>query len=227
MGAARYWDDPEADLEETIDLPVPGDVRAGFEPRPTAYAILREVIDAIRLVGTLLAVFGGPVAWLLVPRGGAAPLRVVGLIAGLVVIPGVLYLVAAAGLMRRRYWAWTMGLIVTVLLMLTLLGLGVYFVAFSSRPEAVGFVVPTAIYFSMPVLILLYMVRALPVIRDAELLVRTGFNVLPAAPALPDRARLRRSIPVPFPPADRASGDGPSGSPDAIAPDTPAPPHPA
>src|SRR5438552_1317987 len=32
MGAARYWDDPEANLEETTDLPLPPSLRAELEP---------------------------------------------------------------------------------------------------------------------------------------------------------------------------------------------------
>jgi len=121
----------------------------------------------------------------------------------LAVIPGALYLVAAEGLVRRRYWAWVMSLLVTVILMITILGAGYYFIAvvvpYNAAPgvdaNADGFVFPILLYFSMPSLILVYMLPALPVIREAELLTFTGFSVLPPVRVQPidleERARRR------------------------------------
>src|SRR3954453_13211558 len=104
MGAARYWDDPEADLEETVDLPLPPTFRPRPQPAPPATAVrmLKEVIDAIRAVGGVL-VFGGLLIILSFGGAGRNFLRVAIPITSLAIIPGALYLVAAAGLVRRRY----------------------------------------------------------------------------------------------------------------------------
>jgi len=184
MGAARYWDDPEADLEETIDLPLPARVRTHPDPPPDALRVLKEVIDAIRMAGFVLAVGGLGVIVSNLGKSGRDLVHVAVPVVSLAVIPGALYLVAAEGLIRRRYWAWVMSLMVTVILMLAILAGGYYFMAFvAPRPPGgemnYGFLYPILLYFSMPCLIMLYMLRALPVIREAELLTFTGFNVLP------------------------------------------------
>jgi hypothetical protein len=194
MGAARYWDDPDADLEETTDLPLPPDLRAELgTPPPPALRVLEEVISALRMVGVVLAVGGLGVIFANLGRTGRDFIHIAVPFASLAVIPGALYLVAAEGLVRRRYWAWVMSLLVTVVLMVAILGVGCYLLAVlgprragpSGEINASGYVCPTLLYFSMPSLILLYMVRALPVIREAELLTSKGFNVLPPVPVQP------------------------------------------
>jgi hypothetical protein len=193
MCARSTRDEPIDYFEESLDLCVPPRAKvAPFGPTPRDHAILREVIDGIRLVGAVLAVGGGVATFSLASQGGAM-LRLAGPVAGLIVVPGVLYLIAAAGLVRRRYWAWAMSLMVTVLLMLTLVGVGVYFVAFGDAKGA-GFVCPTAVYFAMPVCILVYMARALPVVRDGELLVNKGFHVLPPATGGPSPVQTVRVL---------------------------------
>jgi hypothetical protein len=206
MGAARYWDDPEADLEETIDLPLPASVRVRPDPPPVALRIFKEVVDAIRLVGGVLVVGGLGVIVFNLGKSGRDFAHVAIPITSLAVIPGALYLVAAEGLaQRRRYWAWVMSLLVTIILMLAILGAGYYFIAVvvprnagpggTANMEALVF--PIVLYFSMPSLIMVYMLRALPVIREAELLTYTGFHVLPPVPVQTldpseDRAHRRR-----------------------------------
>jgi hypothetical protein len=154
--------------------------------KPRAVTILEEVIDAIRLVGVLLAVGGVLVS------GRIANLRMLfdpklALVTGLVTIPGVLYLVAAAGLVKRRYWAWVMSLAVTVLLIVALIA--AFAVVAWRDAKMRSFVVPGALYVSMPGLILAYMVRALPVVREAELLGTKGFNVLMGTSPRPRAAK--------------------------------------
>jgi hypothetical protein len=220
MGPARFWDDPDADLQRTVDLPLPPAVRRRFEPTPREFAILREVIDAIRLVGALLVV-GGLFAVFGMRASLGARVRPAAMVTGLVTLPGALYVVASLGQTARRYWAWVMSLVVTVLLMATLLGVGVYFVAFAPGAGAPTLVVPVALYFSMPGLILLYMLRALPVVRDAELLSGNGFLVLPA-----NKKAAAESPPPPLAvqikPED-SSATSPSPAPPAPWPPTPPP----
>jgi hypothetical protein len=179
MGAAQYWDDPDADLERTVDLPVPPTVRARFEPTPREVAILEEVVHALRMIGVVLAVISGVIALTFAQAAGPDLRRAVAL-TGLVLAPGVLYLVAAAGLVRRRYWAWVMSATVTGVMMLALLGFAMSVVAGMTEPVEAFVLVPLALLLAMPSLILAYMLRARPVIRDAELLVGSGFDVLPA-----------------------------------------------
>src|SRR4051812_26604234 len=135
MGAARYWDDPDADLEETTDLPLPESVRAALEPPPSAaLRVLGEVINAIRLVGGVLAVAGLGVLVANLNKTGRDFVHVAVPVTSLAVIPGALYVVAAEGLIRRRYWAWVMSLLVTIVLMVAILGVAYYFAAvLSSR----------------------------------------------------------------------------------------------
>lgn len=210
MGAARYWDDPDADLEETTDLPLPPSVRAQLdEPPPPALRVLKEVIDAIRMVGGVLVVGGLGAIVASLGRSSRDFIHIAVPATSVAVIPGVLYLVAAAGLVRRRYWAWVMSLLVTIVLMLVILAVGIYALAVvaprsagpSGEIHASGCVCPTLLYFSMPSLILLYMVRALPVIREAELLTFTGFNVLPPVRVQPLDPPAEPTSPAPAPPA--------------------------
>lgn len=234
MGAARYWDDPEADLEETIDLPLPPSVRTRPDPPPIALRMLKEVIDAIRLVGGVLVVGGLGVIVFNLDKSGRDFAHIAIPMTSLAVIPGTLYLVAAEGLVRRRYWAWVMSLLVTIILMLAILGAGYYFIAvvvpYNAAPgvdaNAGGFVFPILLYFSMPSLILIYMLRALPVIREAELLTFTGFNVLPPVRVQPidleERARWQRSEDDYESSAPRSSAPGPA-APTSPGPTPPAP----
>jgi hypothetical protein len=153
----------------------PGD---RFETTPRHLEVLREVIDALRLVGVLLSIggifftsrifdFRDPIN----PRVAA--------VTGLVTIPGVLYVIASVGLTRRRYWAWVMSLIVTVLLIVALLATMIVVTCLNDRGGQIF--IPGIFYLLMPVLILIYMLRALPVLREAELLDTKGFIVLPVA----------------------------------------------
>lgn len=173
----------------------PDDLSHGFPPRPARFeptqreiAILGEVIDALRLVGALLVLVGLSAALDYVGRGQWLSIRF-GLITGVVTVPGVLYLIGAIGLKRRHSWAWGMSLTVTVLLMVTIVAVGVYAMFFGPA-RALSLACPALVYLAMPTSILIYMLRARPVIRDAELLVTKGFNVLPAARRVdPDGAR--------------------------------------
>src|SRR5689334_22881273 len=164
MGPARYWDDPDADLERTVDIPIPPAVSAGFEPTPREFAILEEVVHALRMVGGVLAVVAGLVVMVLAQQGGRDFRRAV-VLTGLLLPPGVLYLVAAAGLVRRRYWAWVMSAVVTAVIMLVLFGLAVFMIDGMEEPAEALVLVPLAMLFAMPSLLLLYMLRARPVIR--------------------------------------------------------------
>lgn len=222
MGPARFWDDPDADLERTVDLPVPPAVRDRFEPTPREIAVLQEVIEAIRVVGVLLVV-GGLLALFGMKATLGAKVRPAAMITGLVTLPGALYVVASAGLTARRYWAWVMSLAVTTLLMATVFGLATYLVMGMREPvEALG-LFPLALVFAMPSLILLYMLRARPVIRDAELLVGMGFDVLPAHP---NDAAAESPPPPPLGVQLKPDDSGitsPSPAPPAPSPPTPPP----
>ena len=221
MGPARYWDDPDADLERTVDIPVPTAVRAGFEPTPREFAILEEVIHALRMVGAVLAAISGVIALVYAQAAGPDLRRAIAA-TGLVLAPGVLYLVAAAGLVRRRYWAWVMSATVTAMLMLTLLGLAVSLVAGMSEPTEALVLVPLSMLFAMPSLLLIYMLRARSVIRDAELLVGSGFDVLPAHQ---DEAAAE-SPPPPPPIALQLKPDDSGTTSPSPAPPVPSPPTP-
>jgi hypothetical protein len=131
-------------------------------------------------VGALLALGGMLATYQFTnPRDLFTP--ILALTTGLVTVPGVLYLAASVGLVRRRYWAWVMSFAVTVLLIVALV---VTFGVIAVRVHnGFGFLVPGVLYVLMPCLILAYMLRALPVVREAELLGAKGFNVLPARPA--------------------------------------------
>jgi hypothetical protein len=218
MGPARFWDDPDADLDKTVDLRVPPAVRARFEPTPREIAILEEVIHALRMVGLLLLcggmltlpAFDGRVRWAM-------------MVNALVTFPGGLYLVASFGLLARRYWAWVMSLAVTTLLMLVIFAIALYQVAQMSEPGEALVLVPLALLFAMPSLILLYMLRARPVIRDAQLLVGSGFDVVP----LHENDTAAESPPPPplavqLKPAD-SGATSPSPAPPAPSPPTPPP----
>lgn len=102
-----------------------------------------------------------------------------GRFAGLVTVPGVLYLIGSIGLARRRYWAWVMSLSVTVLLIVALLA-GMIVIA-CTNPNGTQVFCPGAFYLLMPVLILGFMLRTLSVLREAELLRMKGFMILPVA----------------------------------------------
>ncbi|HEY7119084.1 MAG TPA: hypothetical protein VH475_21010 [Tepidisphaeraceae bacterium] len=206
-----------------IEVPIGVEPEAQrFEPTPRQLRIFREVIDAIRFVGIVLVVVGVIVAGVMVEKRGAMARRAPP-VAGLVAAPGLLYLVAAVGLSRRRYWAWVMSLIVTVLLMVALLATCVYFAAFARAGASAGLACPTVMYFSMPCLILLYMLRAVPVVRDAGLLVRKGFHVLPAAVAAGRAPAESSPQVVVLKPGEAADVTSPSPSPPAPSPPTPPP----
>ncbi|MDB5320613.1 MAG: hypothetical protein JWN40_2244 [Phycisphaerales bacterium] len=145
------------------------------DPHARAVAVLGEVIDALRMVGVLLTL-GGALFSIGTKSGDFG--TVVVLVTSLVTVPGLLYIIASVGLARRRYWAWVMSFAVSVLLMVALL---VTFALITIRqPDAALMWIPGILLMSMPGLILFYMLRALPVVREAELLGAPGFAVLPA-----------------------------------------------
>jgi hypothetical protein len=164
-------------------MPAPGD---RFNPTPRHLEVLREVIDALRLVGVLLTI--GGIAFTSRIFEFRDPLNPrVAAVTGLVTIPGVLYVIASVGLTRRRYWAWTMSLIVTVLLIVALLAGMIVVTCLNNRGGQIF--IPGIFYLLMPVLILIYMLRTLPVLRETELLDTKGFIVLPLArPATDNRS---------------------------------------
>jgi NADH:ubiquinone oxidoreductase subunit K len=149
-----------------------------FDPTPRAVKLLHEVIDALRLVGILLAAGGIVVTSRIINLSDPITPRVAA-VTGLVTVPGVLYLIGSIGLARRRYWAWVMSLSVTVLLIVAQLAVMIV-IACTSRGGAQVFC-PGFFCVLMPVLILAYMLRTLPVLRQAELVGMKGFMILPVA----------------------------------------------
>jgi drug/metabolite transporter (DMT)-like permease len=149
-----------------------------FDPTPRAVKLLHEVIDALRLVGILLAVGGIVVTSRMMNLRDPITPRVAA-ITGLVTVPGVLYLIGSIGLARRRYWAWVMSLSVTVLLIVAQVVVMIVIACIS--PEGSQIFCPGFFCVLMPVLILCYMLRTLPVLREAELLGMKGFMILPVA----------------------------------------------
>jgi hypothetical protein len=149
-----------------------------FDPTPRAVKLLHEVIDALRLVGMLLAAGGVVVTSRIIDLRDPITPRVAA-VTGLVTVPGVLYVIGSIGLSRRRYWAWVMSLSVTVLLIVALLASMIVIACIS--PNGTQVFCPGFFYLLMPVLILCYMLRTLPVLREAELLGMKGFMILPVA----------------------------------------------
>jgi len=149
-----------------------------FDPTPRAVRLLHEVIGALRLVGILLAIGGVVVTSRIINLSDPITPRVAA-VTGLVTVPGMLYLIGSIGLARRRYWAWVMSLSVTVLLIVALLA-GMIVIA-CTNPNGTQVFCPGAFYLLMPVLILGYILRTLPVLREAELLGMKGFMILPVA----------------------------------------------
>src|SRR3954468_1345704 len=135
MGAAQFWDDPDADLERTVDLLCPRAARRRFDPRPREQRLLDEVTEAIRFVGVML-VACGLIGLLAVAGLNGAPRYTAVVVTGLVTVPGALYVVASFGLAARRHWAWVTSLVVTLVLMAALGGFGIYVAAFASGPVA-------------------------------------------------------------------------------------------
>jgi len=156
-----------------------------FDPTPRAVTLLHEVIDALRLVGMLLAVGGIAVTSRMINLRDPITPRVAA-VTGLVTVPGVLYLIGSIGLARRRYWAWVMSLSVTVLLIVA--QVVVMVVIACINPAGIQVFCPGFFCVLMPVLILGYMLRTLPVLREAELLGMKGFMMLPVARHSPDDA---------------------------------------
>jgi hypothetical protein len=218
MGPARFWDDPDADLDKTVDLPVPPAVRARFEPVPGEDAPLDQLAHAINLIGLVLITLG--LAALLVFSGDrGSRLRPTIVVTGLFTLPGALYVVASVGLTCRQLWAWLMTLVVTLILLSTLVCTGVYLAA-TGEPDRLLVLLPTAFYFPIPCVILHYAMRARPYTREAWRRAQRAFDgrpatVVAAAPQPPPRA-------VSF---DQPDGAGKTTSP-SPAPPAPWPPTP-
>jgi hypothetical protein len=218
MGPARYWDDPDADLERTVDLTVPPAVRARFEPTPGEDAPLDELAHAIIMIGLLLVILG-MVALIGFASHAPSPLRLAIVVTGLFTLPGALYVVASIGLTWRQFWAWVLTVVVTLLLLGTLLCTAVY-LASTGEPESLFMLLPTAFYFLIPCVILHYAMRALSVIREARMLDRLGFDVLPANDDAAEDQPPPRAVSL----DDSDPGEPTSPSPAPPAPSRPPPP---
>ena len=175
----RILDRYEAGVNDGIMLLMSGPHFGRFDPTPRAVKLLREVIDALRLVGMLLAIGGVVVTSRIINLSDPITPRVAG-VTGLVTVPGILYVIGSIGLARRRYWAWVMSLSVTVLLIVALLAS--MLVIACTHPNGTQIFCPGVFYLLMPALILTYMLHTLPVLREAELLGVKGFMILPVAP---------------------------------------------
>jgi hypothetical protein len=155
------------------------------DPRDRREKIVREVVDAIRMMGFFLVLGGGVTTISMADRSTILSPKLA-LITGLVTVPGVLYLVAAWALARRRYWGWVMGFSVTTLLILALIAITIALLC-SNSPGRFIAMIPMALYISMPSLILIYMLRGLAVVREAQSLEQKGFIIVPRVQtALPD-----------------------------------------
>ena len=129
---------------------------------------------------------------------------------------GVLYVVFASFLKRRRYWAWVATLVMTILLLAVVTSFAGW-VAYSvardvGREPAPGRVFLLAMlgpgvwlgtWIAALVLILRYLRRSLPAVREEESVVQKGFAVVPLA-------QLAPAVPP---------GRAPESGPGAMAPD--------
>jgi hypothetical protein len=218
MGPARFWDDSDADLERTVDLPVPPAVRARFEPVPGDDAPLDQLAHAIIMVGGVMITLG--LTALLISAGGGSRLRPTIFVTGLFTLPGGLYVVASIGVTWRQFWAWVLTVAVTLLLLGTLLCTGVYLAA-TGEPESLLMLLPLGFYFLIPCVILHYTMRALPVIREVRMLDRLGFDVLPVNDDAAEDQPPPRAISLDQ--SDAAGPTSPWPAPPAPSPPTPPP----
>jgi hypothetical protein len=145
---------------------------------------LESAVGATRLIGILFALLGGGLLVLMV-ADHEPTLRLV-FVAGFVVAPGVLYVVAGFFLKGRKYWAWLATLVVSVVALIGVAMLGlVVVVSFVRRERAeASIVVAFGCWVAALVGILWSLYKCLPAVREAEQVAQSGFGVVVRARAV-------------------------------------------
>jgi len=153
-----------------------------FEPTVRQQRVFSEVIDALWFLGLLLFLGGGAVTIGLLNKGKVM-LHVAALVTALATVPGALYVVAAVGLKRRRYWAWVATSVLTWVSLVVAVGLCGAAAYEVLRAGAYGELLGPAVAlgsWGTALGSILWALRAsLPAVRQTEQLARPAFNVIP------------------------------------------------
>jgi len=146
---------------------------------------LRQAVEITRLIGGALAVFGGLLIYVLSHEHARA--IELAAVSGLMIAPGLLYIVAASFLAARKYWAWVTTTAITALTMLAAVVITILVLRDSRRYGTDPSTFSAATCWLITFAVILHSLhRCLPSIREARHANQTGFNpLLPPTPVVP------------------------------------------